>query len=187
MDTRFLFLLSPLRFPTIDSRAMSSGGRDEDFEATFRRLYRPALSVARRILGETEADDAVAETFARALVAWPDVRNLEYLDAWVLRVLTNVAVGMVRGRRRNVFDTIDAANLVEEIAVLRMALAEALKALPRRQREVIALRHLAGLSEQEIAAAMGISVNSVHTHASRALRSLRSRLGTQWEEKSVAF
>jgi RNA polymerase sigma factor (sigma-70 family) len=57
----------------------------------------------------------------------------------------------------------------------------ALSQLPRRQREVIALRHLGGFSERDIADALGISTNSVKTHSDRALHALRKRFGSDME------
>jgi DNA-directed RNA polymerase specialized sigma24 family protein len=52
----------------------------------------------------------------------------------------------------------------------------ALRGLPDRQREAIVLRYDAGLSEGEIAAAMGISRGAVKSHTARGLSALRSAL-----------
>ncbi|HEY8545228.1 MAG TPA: sigma-70 family RNA polymerase sigma factor, partial [Acidimicrobiales bacterium] len=51
----------------------------------------------------------------------------------------------------------------------------ALRALPDRQREVLALRYYLELSEAEIAEALGISTGSVKTHAHRGLAALAAR------------
>ena len=56
------------------------------------------------------------------------------------------------------------------------ALGQALRALPRRQRECFLLRELQGLSVAETAAAMGCSDGSVKTHLSRATSALRKKL-----------
>ena len=53
---------------------------------------------------------------------------------------------------------------------------EALRALPHRQRECVALRYYLELSVDEIAEAIGVSVNSVKTHLKRGLRSLAETL-----------
>jgi DNA-directed RNA polymerase specialized sigma24 family protein len=59
------------------------------------------LGVTCRLLRErSEAEDAVAESFARALVAWRCVRGLPNRDAWLLRVVANVAIDQVRRHRR---------------------------------------------------------------------------------------
>jgi DNA-directed RNA polymerase specialized sigma24 family protein len=74
--------------------------RRTEFESWFRGLYPSALGVACRLLREpSEAEDAVAEAFARALVAWRRVRGLPYRDAWLLRVVANVAIDRARRYR----------------------------------------------------------------------------------------
>ncbi|HLT16065.1 MAG TPA: sigma-70 family RNA polymerase sigma factor, partial [Acidimicrobiales bacterium] len=56
------------------------------------------------------------------------------------------------------------------------AVLRALRALPDRQREVLALRYYLDLSEAEIAATLGVSAGSVKTHAHRGLRALAEAL-----------
>ncbi len=66
-------------------------------------------------------------------------------------------------------------------------LAGVLQAISRRQRQVVALRYLADLTEAEVAASLGISVNSVKKHGSRGIDALGERLGRQWEETNLAL
>jgi len=65
---------------------------------------------------------------------------------------------------------------------LRLALNAALLTLAPRQRQAVALRYLGGLSDREVAQALGISLGSVKTHIHRGLNSLRARLGASLEE-----
>jgi RNA polymerase sigma factor (sigma-70 family) len=58
----------------------------------------------------------------------------------------------------------------------RRAVVEALRSLPRRQREVLILRYYADCSEAEIARLLDIAPGSVKTHAHRGLESLRKAL-----------
>jgi RNA polymerase sigma-70 factor (sigma-E family) len=75
-----------------------------------------------------------------------------------------VVVSLPEGESRD--DPLGAADL-------RGDLVAALRHLPDKQRSVVVLRYFAGLSEQEIAHALGCSTGSVKTHASRALARLR--------------
>jgi RNA polymerase sigma factor (sigma-70 family) len=164
-----------------------AGGIEQrtEFEDWFRALYSSALGVARRLLSEpSEAEDAVAEAFARALVAWRRVRGLPYRDAWLLRVVANVAIDQVRRHRQA--PAVDVAVEAEDdAAVLRVALSAALRALPKRQREAIVLRYLAGLSTAEVASYLHISPESVKEHVARGVVKLRDRLGPQWKEPNL--
>ncbi len=56
----------------------------------------------------------------------------------------------------------------------RAAVLDALRALPDRQREVLALRYYLDLSEADIASTLGISRGAVKSHASRGVAALRS-------------
>ena len=167
---------------------VGDNGEEGDFDGAFRDLFRPAFGVAYRILGNvTDAEDAAAEALARALVRWRKVGSLPYREAWVMRVAANVAIDTVRRRRTvPIQDALPMQDAVSddgtENAQLRIALVAALAALSRRQREVVSLRYVAGLTEGEVAASLGISVNSVKKHMLRGTTSMRERLGHEWEE-----
>ncbi len=68
--------------------------------------------------------------------------------------------------------------------VRRREVIDALARLPRRQREVIALRYYLDLSEREIAETLGISPGAVKSHASRGAAVLRRTLSQLLEENS---
>ncbi|MGN6692804.1 MAG: RNA polymerase sigma factor [Aquihabitans sp.] len=155
----------------MDERPTTDG-----FERAFETLYPQARSVALRILGSIPAaEDAAAEALTRALVDWTRIGALPYRDAWVLRVTANVAIDAARKRRPEPVDAAPADDdaIVGDVAVLRVTLVAALAALPRRQREAIVLRHLVGLPEADVAAAMQLSPNSVKKHLQRGLAKLR--------------
>jgi RNA polymerase sigma factor (sigma-70 family) len=165
---------------------------DDDFEEWFRATVDRVRRAAGRVVGPgAEADDITSEAYARALVRWASVRDLPHRDAWVIRVATNLAID--HGRRRSRHDRIlllqrAAASVPDtsDASAERVAVAVALAGLPRRQREVITLRYLVGLPEAEVAAALGVSANTVKTHLSRAVATLRDRLGPAWEEPNLA-
>ncbi|GAA2400189.1 RNA polymerase [Catellatospora methionotrophica] len=120
------------------------------------------------------AEDAVAEAYARAYARWETVRVHPNPTAWVLRVAFNVRRSVWRRLRRKVLgdppDRVTAAT--EPGGGLRRELAT----LPRRQREVVALRLLADLSVAETAELLGVSEGTVTTHLHRALAGLRHQI-----------
>jgi RNA polymerase sigma-70 factor (sigma-E family) len=153
------------------------GGREtSSFEDRFADLAALSYKVGYRLTGDRGvAEDLCQEALARAYASWRRVAG--YDEAWVARVTTNLAIGRWRRDRRltegqpvlrAVTDPVDPA--------VRLELVAALRALPRRQREVVTLRYLADLPEAEVAAALGCSAGTVKQHAHRGLAALRSRL-----------
>ncbi len=77
----------------------------------------------------------------------------------------------------------DSATPIPEALMQEQALGqleESLRALPTRQREAFMLRNFEGMDVAETATAMGCSEGSVKTHYSRAVHSLREKLGEAW-------
>ncbi|MDQ3758222.1 MAG: sigma-70 family RNA polymerase sigma factor [Actinomycetota bacterium] len=147
-------------------------GRAE-FEDVFEGLFVAAYRVAYRILDNAgEAEDTAAEATARALDGWRKVGAMPSPTSWVVRVATNLAIDIVRRRRFVAVGDAEALTEPDE-AETRIVVREMLRRLPRRQRDVLALRYLADLSEADIAEVLGISPGSVKRHASRAIERLR--------------
>lgn len=149
----------------------------EGFEESFDALFGRAFRVARRILGdEAAAEDVAAEAMARAYAHWGKIALQPWREGWVVRVASNLALDTVKKRKRDDHTVLDVG-VEDDDVVVRLALAEALALLPRRQREVVVLRHLGGLSEAECAQALRVSTGAVKTHLHRGLAALRNRLG----------
>jgi RNA polymerase sigma-70 factor (sigma-E family) len=146
------------------------------FDEAFAGLYRSAYRVAFRLLGDrTEAEDVAQEALARTFVRWRTVEP--YAAAWACRVASNLSVDRTRRRARLSGDAAPDRAAADGHAEDRVDLQRALRTLPRRQRDVVVLRYLADQPEDAVAAALGVSVGSVKTHASRGLAALRARLG----------
>ena len=153
-------------------------GIEPTFDERAPALAALAYRVGFRILGDRhEAQDVTQEALARAYARWSRVGP--YDEAWITRVATNLALGVVRARERASRRRSDPAPVGVEIGAVvaqRRELVAVLQALPKRQREVVALRYLADLPEAEVAAALGCSVGTVKQHASRGLAALRAAL-----------
>jgi RNA polymerase sigma factor (sigma-70 family) len=160
----------------VTSRTRTPDAFEEAFDGLFVRAFR----VARRILGDpTTAEDVAAETMARAFAHWRKIGDQPWREGWVVRVATNLSLDIARSRNRMTDAAMREEAREDDDVAVRLALVEAMARLPKRQREVVALRHLAGLSEQETAAALRVSTGSVKTHLHRGLSALRSRLGAE--------
>ena len=161
---------------------------DPTFDEAFDDLFAVAERVARRVAGPSEAEDVAAEVMGRTFARWSRVKLLPYRRAWVARVAFNEALDVYRLARRRqgaAAAGTSSRDLADDLAV-RAALNEALAKLPKRQREVVALRYLADLTEADTASLLGLTVGSVKQHARRALQAMRERLGVDptlgWEE-----
>jgi len=157
--------------------------RDESFEREFAGLYHRALSVASRIVGPGDpAEDVAAEALARTYVRWSKVRDLPYLEAWVLRVATNVALDVVRRRKAEPVVVAPSGDMADAV-VDRLFVAGEVRRLSKRQQEVVVLRYVADLSEAQVAGLLGLGVQTVKEHAQRAMRVLRAH--EDYEDKEV--
>lgn len=147
------------------------------FEALYRLYHAPLYRMARFHLREG-AEDAVAETFLRAWVALPRYRDTGApFVAWLYGIARHVVADEIaRGRR--VEPRAEVPDRGREWAEEdRLSLAAAIARLPRRQRQVVEMKFLIGLSNPEVARALGKSVGSVNAMQWLALRALRKRLG----------
>jgi RNA polymerase sigma-70 factor (ECF subfamily) len=114
---------------------------------------------------EHEAEDITHNVFAKLIRAIHRYEPREVpFAAWILRVARNAALDHLRARRQIPFEevrTTDEGH--EQVGFDRsQSLREAFHRLPQDQREVLVLRHIAGLSPSEIANRIGKTESSVH-------------------------
>lgn len=145
-----------------------AGGFEGAYDACFVVAYQAAFRV---VANRGEAEDIAQETMVRAYLRWSRVEH--YVEPWAVRVATNLALDNVRRRSRR-FRVSVRSEPAPAVADERLDLARAIARLPKRQREAVALRYVADLSEADTAQAMGCSTGSVKQHASRGLTALRA-------------
>ena len=133
----------------------------------------------------TAAEDLVQEAFIRLARNAHRIRDEERAAAYLRSIVINLARdhnrrGLVSFRHR--LPAAPDAPSAEEHATEtegRQEVVEALRALPKRQRDCVALRYYLDLSIPDIAETLGISTNSVKTHLQRGLRSMAQTLETK--------
>ena len=159
--------------------------RDALLSDLFREHYLSLVRLACLLLDERGAgEEVVQDAFVRLHGTAHRIRDADAAPAYLRSIVLNLARSRMRRRlvaiRRQPRPSADVAP-VEEMAIMREDQREvlaALRALPTRQRECLALRYFAELSEAEIAASLGISTGSVKTHTSRGMAALASKLET---------
>jgi len=128
------------------------------------------LSVGNRALSE----DLVAEVFTKAWASWRKVRGLAEPRAWIIRSALNAHVSWWRQHRREVaLGSHDGTAATNGDLALDTSLVAALRRLPVRQKQVIALRLLLDLDTATTAEMLGMSGSTVATHLQRAIAALR--------------
>jgi RNA polymerase sigma factor (sigma-70 family) len=155
---------------------------DAEYDAWFRACFPRAVAVARRVVGTAGADDAALEAFSAAYDRWSRLSGLEWRDGWALRATFRQALAQAHRQRMSpvIVGTAGLAASVENEVIVRRTMVEALRHLPRRQREAVALRYLVDLPEKEVAAALGVSPGAVKVHIHRGIAALRSALGPEY-------
>jgi RNA polymerase sigma-70 factor (ECF subfamily) len=128
---------------------------------------------------EHDAEDVTQQVFAKLTGALGryEPRAVPF-SAWILRVAHNAAIDHVRTRRAVPCEEVRSPDLeAEDVGRERSeALRLALATLPEDQRQVLALRFIAGMSPGEIAKKMGRSEDAVHGLQHRGRRTLRLEL-----------
>lgn len=150
---------------------------DDFYGATARRIIRHAYALTGNI---ADAQDIAQEAFARAWQRWDSVRACDSPEAWVRRVVINLATNRYRrDRTARAAARHLLARDVPEISPDTVALVAALRTLPERQRVVLVLHYLADLPVSQIAAELRCPVGSVKVWLARGRDALQAALSDE--------
>jgi RNA polymerase sigma-70 factor (ECF subfamily) len=140
----------------------------------------------RTLRSQSEAQDAVQETFLRAWQAWDRFEGRSSARTWLYRIATNVCIDMLRGRQRQPLpidishqpppapdrESGDPADIAASRERVRLALMAVLHHLPPRQRAVLILRDVLCWRASEVATLLETSVAAVTSALQRARATL---------------
>jgi RNA polymerase sigma-70 factor (ECF subfamily) len=151
-----------------------------------RRVFGLAYSILRDRGG---AEDLAQEVFVKLWQALPRYDGRAQLSTWIYAITRNAAISTLRSRRRSV-SLSDPGVLAEVEGVVAVTVASAddvalrrhVEGLPEKQRQAVTLYYLDERSVDEVAAMMGMPVNTVKTHLHRARASLATALGAAGKE-----
>ena len=152
--------------------------------------YEPMLRarLRRMFIHGMEVDDVVQEMYAR-IVSQPSLEAIKYPRQYAFQTATAI---MIDHLRRSRVISINAAGNLDQLEISTpeatpeqqlefreeiAAVAQLLALLPERTREVLILRRVEGLSQQETAQRLGISIKTVEKHMSQGVAALMALFG----------
>lgn len=176
------------------AKSGSSSAFGQLYERYRPRIYNTTFQVLRQ---RQDAEDAVQRSFQRAFTNLTRFREDSKFSTWVTRIAINEALMMLRQRRAHTplsevvhddaetvgsLEFVDGAPSPEQTAAaneLRDALTRAVSSLRKNLRAVVLLREFRGLSSQETARHLGLTVAAVKARIFHARRCLRRHLDRQ--------
>lgn len=157
-------------------------GDDEAFEYIINsckeKLYRTAFAYVKN---EEQALDIVQETVYKAYISIGKLKNPEYFNTWITRILINNALTIIKKNSKVVY--LDNDELINSVIANevnsdeKIYIWQALEELELKHREVIVLKYFDDLTVTEIAGVLGYPVGTVKTYLNKGLKKLREFVG----------
>jgi RNA polymerase sigma-70 factor (ECF subfamily) len=149
---------------------------DEDFvrevyQASYRRLVVQLVGLCGDV---STAEEVVQDAFVRAIARGAAFRETDNPEAWLRKVAVNVARSRWRRMKKlaGLMPRLAESTATPGLSPDHVTLMDALGRLPRAQREVIAMHHLADLPVHEIAVALGVPSGTVKARLFRGRAAL---------------
>jgi RNA polymerase sigma-70 factor (ECF subfamily) len=153
------------------------GGRsfEEFFAATYGRLVGLLFAF---LHDRAQAEDAVQDAFASALLRWRVLRRYHDPEAWVRKVAFHRAIDHQRrtARRLRALVRLGPPPSLPPVGAEHVDLVRALRKLPVAQREVLVLHYVAELAVERIAAELRLPVGTVKSRLARGRAALARHL-----------
>jgi len=165
------------------ARSLESGAFRQDFEAFYAREFKAVVGLIYVLSGSRSgAEDLAQEAFLAALRRWDQIGAYDKPEAWVRRVAVNRAVSRFRrlaSEAKAILRMEHGEYIVPEEEEEAREVWDAVRTLPARQAQVVALRFFDRSSIAEIARIMNCSENTVKTHLQRGKQALARKLGEE--------
>ena len=164
---------------------IQAGRTEEAFERLVPAYRRRVFGLAYSLLRDRgAAEDTTQEVFVKLWQALPRYDGRARLSTWIYAITRNATISALRGRRRPVsmsdpavFDEVEYRSATIDAGPEDAALWRHVAALPEKQRQAVILYYQDERPVDEVAAMMGLPVNTVKTHLHRARASLAAALG----------
>lgn len=159
-----------------------------EFNDFFRANYPTVLGVVAALTGRRHlAEELTQDAFMKALSHWERIARYDDPAGWVRRVAVNMAVSSFRRRRREVLALArwwNRADRTVELGATDREFWQAVRSLPPRQAQCVALRYLEDRTSEDIGQILGITPATVRAHLYQARQALATGLGESSEDET---
>ena len=171
------------------------GGDVNAFEELVLRYEKTVYNLALRMVSDRDdAFDMTQEAFIKAYNSLPSFRGDSKFSVWLYRITTNICLDFLRSKKRRPQVSLTAHDDEDEDVQLDIpdpaadpegqlikklgmqSLSEGLKLLPDKQRQILVMRELGGMSYAEIGAALSLEEGTVKSRIFRARKRLSAYL-----------
>ncbi len=170
--------------------AAFQAGDEEAFVELYRRYRDKLFNFARRLLRDpAQAEEATQDVLLKLYRARATYKPSARLSTFVFRIATNHCLNLLGRKERTLVDRgapVEAAPAAAatpeqqaEASEVRASVAAALATLPEKQAAALVLSHYQGMSYQEIAEVLGVSVGAVKSLVFRARDSMMRKLSVE--------
>ncbi len=162
-----------------DAVAVTENAFRESFETFYARERQRITGLAYVLSGSRPgAEDLAQEAFLAALRNWNKISSYDDPAAWVRRVVANRSVSGFRKRaaETRALIRLGARSTVPALPAETVATWDAVRRLPTRQAQAVALKYFDGQHVSDIARILECSENTVKTHLKRAMTTLRQEM-----------
>ena len=153
---------------------MDDGEITERILNHYQKYYRLAFSY---VHNESDALDIVQEGAYKAILNSHTLKNRDYMDTWIYRIMINEAVQYLRKNKKTDMLSLEELELrSKEDTYADIDLQRALDQLPEPEGTIIKLRFFEDMKIEDIAQILDENVNTVKTKLYRTLKALRISL-----------
>ena len=143
------------------------------------KLYRIAFSYVRN---EDDAMDCLQNALIKALENFDSLKNQEYFNTWMVRILINECIDFLRNRKDDFsFDEKISKDYISDNYDETIDLLDSLSRMSEDERELLYLRYFEDLSYLEISKRQDIKLGTVKSRLSRSLAKLKRMMGGNYE------
>lgn len=144
----------------------------ETLTANYKKYYRLAFSYVHT---ETDAMDIVQEGAYKAILKCDSLKNPEYADTWIYRIMINEALHFVRQNKKDTTNY-DTSDLTTKDSYENYDLHQALNMLEPLDRSIVIMRYFEDMKLEQITDIMDSNISTIKSRLYRSLKKLKVSL-----------